>query len=193
MLEEAGYYLTQLESAVHFLLHIKPQYLKNVTEEEFHSYMNGKVPGPREPVVQEVSTPQGVNASPQKKESDKGLDPMDQIYESLLGDESLIKYTFLKKDFDDLTMADVRQLFCDYKKLARQNEVLRRVALTPTFQARVPNSASTAVTLDRLELTQSDNQLSFSNDLDQEQPEELLDSFTQEARRRRSLTTNKRD
>lgn len=147
--------------------------------------MNGKMPGPRAPV-----SPSPSSTVTPTKGSDRELDPLDQVYEALLDDDSLIKYTFLKKDFDDLTMSDIRQLFCDYKKLARQNEVLRRVALTPTFQARVPSSTSTAVTLDRLDLVQSDNQLSFSNDLDQEQPEELLESFTQEARRRRSLTTN---
>jgi hypothetical protein len=40
LVEEGGYYLTQLESAVHFLLRIKPVYLKNVTDEQFERYVS---------------------------------------------------------------------------------------------------------------------------------------------------------
>jgi len=43
LLEEAGYYLTQLESAVHFLLNVKAQFLK-LSEEEFELYMTGNHP-----------------------------------------------------------------------------------------------------------------------------------------------------
>ena len=186
LLEEAGYYLTQLESAVHFLLNIKYSYLKNVTEEAYNSLINGKAPPASSNLIEPISAPTQTPPSPTASASPslQGGSPnaLEQI-QSLLSEKDLGQYSFLHTEADNLTLADVRQLLSDYKILARQNELLRKVALThrplPQLSSRVGG---------HLDLARSDNHLSFTTE-EQEQPEELSDPNLQVNRRMRARST----
>lgn len=142
LVEEAGYYLTQLESAVHFLLHLKSSYVK-LSDEEFDLYMKGEHPSQLQKDKQttnpenetskgdEVSTKQNLETtiSSTTDKMKKSLSKEEKMVSVLLEEVGHLNYSFLHSSLDDISVGDISLLLREYKELVAFNESMKSVLL----------------------------------------------------------------
>jgi len=124
LLEETGYYLTQLEAAVSFLEIVDASRL-TIDPEEFEKNMNQK-----RVIQHHRRTPSNVSLDEDVEEPTQGFEngqikksDSELKMQSLNGDNPL--YRFMNVDVKDLTIGHIYQLFDAYKALVEENSFLR--------------------------------------------------------------------
>lgn len=145
-MEESGYYLTQLESAVHFLLHIKPSQIK-LSDDEFDLYMSGKHPSQ-------------IDSVESKNNNTFDNLTVDDALKYLTEGVDMSKYLFLDNNVEDLKISSVPQLLKSYKQLVIQHESLKNL-LT---HSQKPFSIDSSQILSRLDIAKSSDRLGLSAD-----------------------------
>lgn len=157
LIEEPGYYLTQLESAVHFLLNVSARGLSHVSQPQLDLILSGEIDIPEqateegERVVEtrgerteakntkQSTTPPTKGGGEDQEESGAGTQ---LTLEALLKECDMEKYSFHSRKAEDLRIGEVALLLEQYRSMARQNELLKKVLLHHELADGLSNPAS---------------------------------------------------
>ena len=155
---------------------MKPSYLK-LSDEEFDQYMTGSHPSQQETPTGESGT-QMTQPQSEEEDTDATDDEQDlptptirpgkengKVQQEIadlpfsVEELNLQKYEFLDRELEDLTIRDISQLLKDYKKLARQNETLKKILVHKPF-----SSLPAAQVTSRLDIARSSDAVGLSMD-----------------------------
>ena len=167
-------------------------YLK-LSDEEFNQYMAGQHP---DQLKTPTKKPESPNTNPTLAiQSSKDIASnnhttpvsitIEQAQEAFLTADNFTNYKFLESEVEELTIGDISKLLSDYKKLVRQNELLKTILLGSEGPIPIPTNGSIA---SRLDLARSGDEIILKSD-ELEQPTELEKSPKLSKRNRTNSTS----